>query len=245
MLDLASCGRHPASLFGPVRSLPLAVRASSSLARAHSLQVQQPPTKKASYAGFIWWASRELSELFALDLYSTDIIKFNWKPLYKDKDFLREHLVEKGQSVRYLAKRISCSMDSIYKAIYRFGLSKDVYGEQEGLERVSYLLGLKGKNFKGPQRGKDHWCHRLLDDEGRRLKGMRANPPYGKRKVNGVLVDHLGELKLIKRILELREDGLSYEKIADYLNKANIPTKKEGSRWFASTIHKIVKDNKK
>jgi|GEM_PF-2944981 len=69
----------------------------------------------------------------------------------------------------------------------------------------------------------------------------RGNPPYGKKKIKGVLVDHLGERKVLKRILELRNDGVSYNNIAKYLNKLKVPTKKKQGEWCAATIQKIVK----
>jgi DNA invertase Pin-like site-specific DNA recombinase len=42
------------------------------------------------------------------------------------------------------------------------------------------------------------------------------------------------------RILELREAGLSYRRIADQLNEENIPTAQGGQRWHTRTVWNIV-----
>lgn len=42
-----------------------------------------------------------------------------------------------------------------------------------------------------------------------------------------------------RKILEYRDKGMSYAKIADRLNKDKIPTS-QGGRWYAGTVHKLV-----
>jgi DNA invertase Pin-like site-specific DNA recombinase len=42
------------------------------------------------------------------------------------------------------------------------------------------------------------------------------------------------------RILELRETGLSYRRIAERLNEENVPTAQGGKCWYARTIQNIV-----
>ena len=73
----------------------------------------------------------------------------------------------------------------------------------------------------------------------------RGNVSYGRRKVNGVVIDHLGEQRVVHRILELREQGFPYSKIADYLNKMGVPTKKTGNKWFAMSVRRVVEKFKK
>ena len=63
----------------------------------------------------------------------------------------------------------------------------------------------------------------------------------GKKKIKGVLVDHLAERKVIKRMLEPRMDGLSYQKIANYLNLTKVPTKKNEGEWHAMVVSRIIK----
>jgi len=42
-----------------------------------------------------------------------------------------------------------------------------------------------------------------------------------------------------RRIYETREKGLSFGRIAEILNKENIPTVKEDSKWHASTVRHV------
>ena len=43
------------------------------------------------------------------------------------------------------------------------------------------------------------------------------------------------------RILHLREEGMSYRRIANVLNDARIPTAQGGQRWHAQTVANIAK----
>ncbi|PIP89047.1 MAG: hypothetical protein COW01_15795 [Bdellovibrionales bacterium CG12_big_fil_rev_8_21_14_0_65_38_15] len=65
-------------------------------------------------------------------------------------------------------------------------------------------------------------------------------PRYGKRLEGGKLIPHLGEQKVINKMLSLRNKGLSYEAIASELNKKKIPSK-NGGQWHKSTIIEILK----
>ncbi len=48
-----------------------------------------------------------------------------------------------------------------------------------------------------------------------------------------------GEQATVKRILDLRGDGLSCDQVAKRLN-TNSVTGKAGGKFYASTVHKIV-----
>lgn len=65
---------------------------------------------------------------------------------------------------------------------------------------------------------------------------------FGWKKVNGHLLEHKGEQKIIKLILELREQGLSYPKIAIELNNKKYKTKLKKS-WTKSTVQEVIKKN--
>lgn len=73
----------------------------------------------------------------------------------------------------------------------------------------------------------------------------RQNISYGKRRVNGVVVEHLGEQRIVRRVLDLRKSGFTLLKIATYLNKQGVPTKKNGSKWFPMSVLKVVKKYEK
>ena len=44
----------------------------------------------------------------------------------------------------------------------------------------------------------------------------------------------------IRRIMELRNGGMGFDKIAHTLNAERVPTKRSGTRWHGSTINKMV-----
>ncbi len=53
------------------------------------------------------------------------------------------------------------------------------------------------------------------------------------------LIENEQELKIVKRIRTLRKKGLSYQKIADRLNRSGVPTKR-GTKWYRATVRKIA-----
>ena len=64
--------------------------------------------------------------------------------------------------------------------------------------------------------------------------------PFGYREIEGRLVEVRRESKVVADILSRREAGQSYGSIADQLNSEGVPTK-QGKRWYASTVHYLVK----
>ena len=60
--------------------------------------------------------------------------------------------------------------------------------------------------------------------------------PYGFVKKSGRLVPVAAEQKTIRSIFALRARGLSLRNIAGTLNKTSTQTKRDGGRWFASTV---------
>ena len=63
--------------------------------------------------------------------------------------------------------------------------------------------------------------------------------PLGYTRQGDQLVVEPGEQETIQQIMALRDGGLSYKRIADQLNDDGVAGK-NGGRFYASTIHKIV-----
>ena len=80
----------------------------------------------------------------------------------------------------------------------------------------------------------------------RQEKGHPSNLDYGKRVVNGHRIEHLAEQRVIQTIIDLRNEGLSYAKIADFLTKIGVPTKKKGQGWHYEVVRNIfLRSNEK
>ena len=77
----------------------------------------------------------------------------------------------------------------------------------------------------------------------RELNGARTREGMMQRKAEGV---HIGRpralsVEVLDRIAGDRARGLSFGKIAAGLQSDGIPTARGGSRWYASTVHDVVK----
>lgn len=69
-----------------------------------------------------------------------------------------------------------------------------------------------------------------------------GQPPYGWRSVgHGVLEPVTDEQRVLKRIVHMHEDGLSYYAISAKLNATGAPTKNGGSTWYPSTVKSVLK----
>ena len=64
---------------------------------------------------------------------------------------------------------------------------------------------------------------------------------YGKKRVNGQIVDYKKELKTIETIKELYLKGINPNTIAKVLSTMKIPTKKQKKDWHHHTIIKLLK----
>ena len=67
--------------------------------------------------------------------------------------------------------------------------------------------------------------------------------PYGFVKKSGRLVPVEAEQKTIRSIFALRARGLSLRNIAGTLNKTSTQTKRDGGRWFASTVSYMLNND--
>ena len=64
--------------------------------------------------------------------------------------------------------------------------------------------------------------------------------PYGFDRMDDILIPNKKEQKLLKKIHTLRNDGLSYQKISDFLNR-NKHQKKNGKKFTRYDVFHIVK----
>ncbi len=67
-----------------------------------------------------------------------------------------------------------------------------------------------------------------------------AQVPYGYRRLNGALVPHLVEQRVIQSVKKMSSDGLSYRKICDFLTSVGVPTKNKGRGWQPEMIRRIL-----
>jgi predicted DNA-binding protein YlxM (UPF0122 family) len=79
---------------------------------------------------------------------------------------------------------------------------------------------------------------RTTDEAHKLSKGQLG---YGERRIKRQVIDHKRELDNLKRMAELRDQGLSYWRIASIFNTMGIPTKNKGQKWHATTVMKIIK----
>ena len=67
--------------------------------------------------------------------------------------------------------------------------------------------------------------------------------PYGFDRVDDVLIPNLKEQKMIRKIMKLKNDGLSYQKISDFLNR-NKHIKKNGKKFNRYDVFHLVKTDR-
>lgn len=85
--------------------------------------------------------------------------------------------------------------------------------------------------------------NRIRELGAERLEGvpvLKGQVPYGWRIVNGQLVPHKGEQEIIAKLAELRQTGMSYGTLANWLNENGVKTK-NGGKWDRPTVYKILK----
>ena len=134
-----------------------------------------------------------------------------------------------------------CPFISIYEFHY-FALPV----QNEGLLRQLYLE----MDFSSYQISEiSGWSRTSISDALRELNIKKETkkgplPQYGMKKEGATHVVHKGEQKVISQILSLRNTGLSFDAIANKLNKENIPSK-FGSQWNKSTVKEIIKREQK
>jgi len=67
--------------------------------------------------------------------------------------------------------------------------------------------------------------------------------PLGYDREGDSLVENEAEQETVRRILDMKRAGASINEIARRLNAERVPTKKGGSKWYASTVSNILKNS--
>ena len=69
--------------------------------------------------------------------------------------------------------------------------------------------------------------------------GHSSSIRFGTKVVKGRRVTARDEQKAVDTIIELRKDGLSFDRIADCLTRLKIPTKTRRNRWKGGSVRSI------
>lgn len=64
--------------------------------------------------------------------------------------------------------------------------------------------------------------------------------PFGFTRKKGKLIPEPIEQGHLERMRKLRSQGLSYEKVAEKMNKLGIPTHQRAKQWYGSTVNKVL-----
>lgn len=67
-----------------------------------------------------------------------------------------------------------------------------------------------------------------------------SQAPYGYRKVEGKLISHLGEQRVIQSVKKMSESGLSYRTICEFLTSIKVPTKNRGKGWQPEMVRRLL-----
>ncbi len=70
--------------------------------------------------------------------------------------------------------------------------------------------------------------------------GHPSQPKYGDHYRNGKLIRHLGETRVRRTVLEMKEAGLSLRQIAKFLDQIGVPTKCRGKKWHPEMVKRIL-----
>ena len=87
---------------------------------------------------------------------------------------------------------------------------------------------------------------RTLKDNGVQIRrphqhhGHPAQPRYGEQYRKGKLVRHLGEVRVGRTVVEMRETGLTLRQIAKFLDHIGVPTKCRGKRWHPELVKRVL-----
>jgi DNA invertase Pin-like site-specific DNA recombinase len=95
-------------------------------------------------------------------------------------------------------------------------LVRQMMGAVAQYEKSQIVLKLRGARLR--KRANEGRC------EGRK--------PYGY---------YNGEAEVIARMRGLREQGFTFNRIAETLNTEHVPTRVAGGQWFCSTVEKILR----
>jgi hypothetical protein len=71
--------------------------------------------------------------------------------------------------------------------------------------------------------------------------GLRpAQVPYGYRMVDGLMIPHQGEQKVLSVVQKMNAKGLSLRQICEFLTSIGVPTKRRGQRWHPEMVRRLL-----
>ena len=82
-------------------------------------------------------------------------------------------------------------------------------------------------------------------EQGRKAKAANGgyigygSPAFGQKTINGELVDHPDEQKIIELIRRHHKSGKSLQQVADWLNKSGYTTKR-GQQWRRISVKRVL-----
>lgn len=76
-------------------------------------------------------------------------------------------------------------------------------------------------------------------------KNVKKNTPYGYNRVNGKLVLNENEISVIRDIVKMHEEGLSYSSIARVLNEKGVLTKTGDTLWRYNVVKRLIDKHNK
>ena len=126
-----------------------------------------------------------------------------------------------------------------YSKLYASGLSLNDISEQSCIARSTLRdafkkhqipIRTKRQTIKGEKLGKDFKC--------------AGHPLFGYAYLDGKLIVDPKEQATIRKIIKLRQSGMSLRAIADELNHQKIPTR-TGKAWYLSFVKTVLDCNQK
>lgn len=70
--------------------------------------------------------------------------------------------------------------------------------------------------------------------------GRQSQVKYGQRRIQGKIVDHKKEQKIITSVQQMWEQGLSLRQIAKNLSAMGVPTKCNGQKWHPEMVRRLT-----
>lgn len=159
---------------------------------------------------------------------------------------------QKGKIDRIITKSVSrfarntMELLETIRALKEYGVS--VFFEEQGIdtnqlnsEMIVTFPGMAAQQESMEMSGRIRWSYRKRMESG---DFITCSPPYGYDLVEGNLVIKDDEASIIQRIFEMYLTGMGKQSIANRLNQDHVPRRPGEGRWFVSTIHYILNNER-